>query len=211
MENQIVPAILVQDVENLRDKLESVSGATQWVQVDIMDGEFVESFSIDIQDILSVEHESKVSVHLMVKDPIRYIQKCKDVGVERVVFHYEATNHHSEVIQKIDELGMEKGIALNPETPVEVLRDFLHRVNMVLLLAVEPGSGGQAFIPGTLDKIKELKKIFPNVSVGVDGGINEANIKEIKNVGANIFVIGSAIYFFKDRKRAIEALKRKIK
>ena len=211
MDYQIIPAILVQDKENLKDKLESVSGAAEWVQVDIMDGEFVPNFSIDIGEILSVEHESKVSAHLMVKDPSRYIQKCKDAGVARVIFHYEATQNHSDVIQKIDESGMQKGIALNPETSIGVVRDFLHRVDMLLFLAVEPGFGGQGFIDNTLEKIKELRKISPSINIGVDGGINEANIKEIKNAGANIFVIGSAIYFFKDRKRAIESLRRKIK
>lgn len=211
MDYQIVPAIIVQDIVNLKDRLTSVTGAVEWAQVDIMDGEFVENFSIDVQDILSVENKPKISFHLMVKDPIRYIQKCKDAGGERVIFHYEATDYHSDVIQKIDELGMEKGIALNPETPIIVVRDFIHRVGVVLLLAVKPGFGGQDFIPDTFDKIKELRKISPSVDIGVDGGINEVNIKEIKNAGANIFVIGSAIYFFKDRKRAIEKLKHKIK
>jgi len=211
MDKQIIPAILAQELDDLKDKLASVDGATEWVHVDIMDGEFVDNYTIDVSDLLSVKHASKVSAHLMVKDPERYFQKCKDAGVARVIFHYESTDRHSDLLQKISELGMKKGIALSPNTPIDVVRDYLHRLDVILLLSVEPGYGGQAFIETTLDKIKDLRKISPVVAIGVDGGIKEENIKEINDAGATLFMINSALFFYKDVKAAVASFKRKIK
>ena len=212
MSRQIIPAILTNDPVDLQDKLESVSGAVEWAHFDVMDGDFVNNSSLDIGYLQPLKHQLKIEAHLMVKNPERWLQRCKDAGVDRVIFHYEATDRHSEVLEKIDELGMKKGIALKAETPVDVLRDYIHRLDEVVLHATaELGFSGQEFLPETLDKIKELRKMSASVNIGVDGGVSEYNIKAIAQAGANYFIITSALFFYMDRKRAIEKLKHLIK
>lgn len=212
MDKQIVPAILTQDLADFKDKIKAVDGAVEWIHVDVADGQFVNSYTLDIEYLPTIPHQSKIEVHLMVKDVTRYVQKCKDAGVNRVIFHYEATQHHSDILQKIDELGMEKGLAIKLDTPVEVVKDFLHRLNVVLIFsAPKLGLSGQSFAPAALEKIKELRKISPSMHIVVDGGIEEDNIGEISRAGATSFAISSSIFYYKDRKNAIAMFQRKLK
>ena len=212
MSQQIVPAILSYDPTDLHDKLKSVDGATDWIHVDAMDGNFVSNTSVDLSYIAATPHQSKIEVHLMVANPEQWIQRCKDAGASRVIFHYEATERHSDLLQKIDELGMQKGIALKSETPVEVIKDYINRVNVILIYsAPELGSSGQDFIPATLEKIAALRKMSSSVHIAVDGGVNEGNIKQISAAGADAFVIASGLFFYMDRRRAIEHFRHLIK
>lgn len=211
MPKQIIPAILTDNVDELRYKLEAVSGAVFWVQVDIMDGQFVDSTTIGVKDLAGIKHESNVSIHLMVQDPLSYLDDCKAVGAKRVVYHFEATQNHNEILEKFDRLGLERGIALSPATPVASIKDLINRINVVLIMSVEPGFGGQEFIESSLKKVKEVKTLASDKTVVVDGGITEDNIVQVARAGADGLVIGSAIFFYKDEKAAIRTLQTKIK
>lgn len=212
---QIIPAILTSNIKDLQVKLLKLRALTSWVQIDIMDGKFVPQRSIDVGDLVKIDSPLSLNleIHLMVNDPLSYVKKCKTAKIKRVFFHIEplAQKEVELVLKQIDEFGFQKGIALNPETPVERIEKYLSQIDAVLFLSVNPGKQGQKFINSVLEKVKKLKSISPNTLVAVDGGINANNINDIIEAGADYLSIGSAIVKSNDFEQAYSQLLSKIK
>lgn len=207
---QIIPAILTTDSVELEKKLHDVSGLVEWVQIDIMDGRFVDNRTIDLSDLQGISYDVSICIHLMVENPEDYFEECKNFGVRRVFFHAEASKDHKGLLQKLAKLGLEKGIAINPDTPIDEILAYKDILDAVLVMGVNPGFGGQEFMESSLEKIKELSLNLADSEIIVDGGINLKNIEEISAAGATGFVIGSAIFNADNITEAIEKFKDKI-
>jgi len=189
----VVPAILTDDKDELEAMARKVETFAPFVQVDIMDGKFVPSSSIHPRELADLDLKIPFEVHLMVEEPLEYLEDCRRAGAQKVIFHYEATREPSKVIARAKGLGMMVGLAVNPETP---LSDFLHlleEIDGVLFLSVNPGFYGMPFIPEVLDKLVELREAAPDLRTGIDGGIKEGNIAEVAKTGVDDICVGSAI------------------
>ncbi|MCK9256250.1 MAG: ribulose-phosphate 3-epimerase, partial [Bacteroidales bacterium] len=171
-----------------------------WFHLDIMDGVFVPniSFGFPIVKFIKKFAQKPLDVHLMIIQPERYINEWKNSGADILTVHYEACTHLHRTIQEIKNLGMQAGVSLNPHSPVCLLKDILPELDMVLIMSVNPGFGGQSFISQSLEKIKELREMAnlynPNLIIQVDGGVDKHNYKEIVKAGANCLVAGSAVF-----------------
>lgn len=171
-----------------------------YVHIDVMDGSFVPSISFGFPIMQSIRGctERMFDVHLMIEEPIRYIAEFAKAGADIITVHAEACKHLDRTIEAIKEQGLLAGVALNPATPVEMIRHVLPKVDMVLIMTVNPGFGGQRLIPYTIDKVREVKKLIEEqelkVDIEVDGGINLSNVEEVMDAGANIIVAGSAVF-----------------
>lgn len=207
---EIIPAILTNDPAELKEKLQALAGLTRWVQIDIMDGLFVPQTSVPVAALAAIKHSFNLDIHLMVNAPERYLLDCKTVGARRVFFQLEGTQTPEETIEAMDQHGFEKGIALKPETAITSLKPYLSQINAVLLLSVEPGKQGQAFIPATLEKIKALRKLSPAIKIEIDGGINHDNIASLVAAGADYLAVGNAIVNQPDMAQAIAILAAKL-
>ena len=196
MSNRIVPAVLTDNTKHLAQMLRQAECFANWVQIDIMDGLFVPSRSVSASDIANIETSLAWEAHLMVQEPRKYIDDFCDAGAKRIIVHYEAVKENAEdLVEYIINLGMTAGLALNPETPVGVLNDrLLSKLECVLFMAVHPGFYGAQFLPEVLDKIASFRQNYPNVSIGIDGGVKAANIVDVARSGANEICVGSAIF-----------------
>lgn len=195
---QIIPAILATNEEEYRQKMEKIaeSGAFEggWVQIDLMDNRFVQNQSVDPDVIARYKNSFQLEAHLMVDYPEGWIDELVKVGVKRIIFPLEDIEGINERIQHIKNHGIEVGLALNPETPVAKIAPFIATMDMVLVLSVHPGFGGQEFIPESIDKVKELGKLKKEGNkflIEVDGGINEVVSRDLVAAGADNLVIGS--------------------
>ena len=201
MKKYLSPSILAADFTILGKQVAEIEEAgSQFVHLDMMDGLFVPSISFGMPIIESLRPHSKMvfDAHMMVVDPERYIKQVKKAGADIISIHVEACKDVKAVLNEIKELGAKPGLAFNPETPVEELREYLPYVDLVVLMSVHPGFGGQAFIPESLDKIKELAALRDELGleflIEVDGGVKIDNVESVLSAGADVIVAGSAVF-----------------
>ena len=219
MKNRLSPSILAADFGALKeDMLLAEEAGAESFHFDIMDGHFVPniSYGADLVSSLRKDSQAFFDVHLMVDNPDFYFPIFKKAGADRISFHVEATAHVDRALQAIKELGMEAGLVLNPATPLLFLEEILPSCSYVLLMSVNPGFGGQKFIPYTLDKVERLRKMAEergvDLEIGIDGGVSVSNIQEIVEKGANFIVAGSSVFSKKDEiKERVQAFHRFIK
>lgn len=207
---KIAPSILSADFSRLGEEVVAVEKAgADYLHIDVMDGMFVPNITLGAPVIKSIRGISNLvfDVHLMIENPERYIEDFVKAGADIIVVHVEATKHLHRVVQLIKSYGVKVGVSLNPATPVETLKYIIDDLDMVLVMSVNPGFGGQKFIPSSLKKIKEIRELNSNIDIEVDGGITDETIKECIEAGANIFVAGSYI-FSGDYKERISLLKK---
>lgn len=198
---KVAPSVLAADFAEFGSQLRAVSEAgAEWIHLDVMDGAFVPSISFGMPVIKSIRRvtDRVFDVHMMVEEPGRYVEDVKKAGADVITVHAEACKHLDRVISQIKEAGCRAGVALNPATPVSVLEHILDQVDMVLIMTVNPGFGGQKFIPYTIEKVKAVRRLCDErgltTDIQVDGGISAANVREVLEAGANIFVAGSAVF-----------------
>ncbi|MFL2566195.1 MAG: ribulose-phosphate 3-epimerase [Schleiferiaceae bacterium] len=209
----IAPSILAADFSNLKHDIEMVnSSKAEWFHIDVMDGVFVPNISFGLPVLKAIKKIAKkpLDVHLMIVQPERYIKDFKNAGADILTVHLEACIHLHRTIQEIHSEGMLAGIALNPHTPVSSLKDIIQDVDLICLMSVNPGFGGQTFITKTFDKIKELKQLISETNskakIEVDGGVNIKNVEALKSFGADILVAGNAIFKSESPKKMIDSL-----
>jgi len=192
--SKVVPAILTNDSKALATMVCQVESFTNYVQFDIMDGQFVPSRSITSEHLTDLSTTLSWEVHLMVQQPEDYLESFRKAGAQKVVFHYEATSSPEKVISQARNLNLGVGLAINPETPLSLIYPLVGKVDSVLFLTVTPGFYGSPFIPEVLDKAVELRSAQPNLEIGVDGGMKESNIAQIARLGIDVIYVGSAIF-----------------
>lgn len=196
--SKVVPAILTDDPLALERMVRQAETFTDYVQFDIMDGRFVPSHSITWEQLARLPMKLDWEAHLMVQHPGEQFDGFKKAGARKVVFHYEATASPRQIISLARSLGLEVGLAVNPETPVAAVLPLASEVDGILFLSVNPGFYGSKFIPEVLNKIIELRRARPDIEIGIDGGIKETNISQVAWSGADVIFVGSAIFIQPD-------------
>lgn len=210
---KIAPSLLAADFTDLRGEIEKVNRShAAMLHLDVMDGVFVPNISFGFPVIrkIAAVSEKPLDVHLMIVDPLRYLEATRDCGAAMMNVHFEACTHLHRAVEAIHHAGMKAGVTLNPSTPVAMLADTIRDVDMVLLMSVDPGFGGQKFIPHTLRKIAELRRLIAETGskaeIEVDGGINDVTARQCAEAGADILVAGSAVFHAEDSVAAINLL-----
>ncbi len=210
----IAPSFLASDFLHLGEQVELVNNSVaEWCHLDVMDGRFVPNISFGFPIIEAVRSATKkhCDVHLMIEEPEKYADEFKKAGADSITVHYEACKHLHRNIEQIKNLGIMAGVALNPHTPVELLKDVLQYIDVVLIMSVNPGFGGQKFIEHSIDKIRQLHRIIEEKGyrtlIEVDGGISLQNAKAVVHAGANVLVAGSSVFKSDDIIGTIEKMK----
>ena len=210
----IAPSILAADFGNLEKDCKMVnSSLADWFHIDIMDGVFVPNISFGMPVLKAIQGiaEKPLDVHLMIVDPDRYVDTFADLGSAVLTVHYEACTHLHRTVQKIKSCGMKAGVALNPHTPIAVLEDIIPNLDLVCLMSVNPGFGGQSFIEGTFNKVKSLKTLIEQkeaaVQIEIDGGVTDKNAETLIASGADVLVAGSHVFKAEDPEDIIRTLK----
>ena len=205
---QIIPTIIAKDFQELNEKIKKIESYVEWAQLDVMDGKFVNNLTWNNPaDLKNLETNLNLEAHLMINDPEEVIDQWIKSGVKRIIFHYEATEKHQEIIEKIKKSGLEVGLAINPETSISILDDLIEQIDLVLIMTVNPGFGGQGFLNESVDKIKQLREKYKDVKIGVDGGINLETAPKVIKAGANILAVGTAIFKSNNIEQTIKELK----
>lgn len=214
MSRLIAPSLLAADFTNLRGDIEMINRSeADWIHLDVMDGVFVPNISFGIPIIKAVKKvaQKPLDVHLMMVEPDRYIKKFHDAGANHLTIHIEACRHLHRAIQEIKELGMKAGITLNPHTPVSQIEEIIPFVDIVLIMAVNPGFGGQKFIESSIDKIRKTRSMIEKTGskalIEVDGGIDLHNAASLYNAGVDILVTGTTVFQSADPIKTISQLK----
>ncbi|MDP3982032.1 MAG: hypothetical protein Q8P70_00550 [bacterium] len=191
---KIVPAILEQDPEETKKKLLLFKGVSEWVQIDIADGVFVNNRTHSVQDIPKESQMFATEVHLMVQDPEAHFTACQKIGANRVIFHLSRAEDLSRILKTLRSHTFEWGIALNPDVPVSGIVPYINHIQSLLIMSVVPGFQGSLFVPAVLQKIAQARLAKQNILVGVDGGVDENNISSVFRAGADYACVGSAIF-----------------
>ena len=214
---KIAPSILSADFSRLGEEVQRIEDAgADFIHVDVMDGHFVPNITIGpfILEAVKKKTSLPLDVHLMIEHPEQYISEFADAGADVITVHVEACTHLHRTIQAIKEKGKRAGVSVNPATPLVLIEYVLNDIDLLLIMSVNPGFGGQKFIPSMLDKIKKARqmvdRIEVKVSIEVDGGVKLDNIGEVASAGADIFVSGSGVFGTKDYKKTIDEMKRMI-
>ena len=211
----IAPSVLAADFGNLQRDLEMINKSeADWFHIDIMDGVFVPNISYGMPVLKAISKHAKktIDVHLMIVDPDRYIKEFAELGSDILTVHYEACTHLHRTIQSIKAEGMKAGVALNPHTNVDLLKDIIKDIDLVLIMSVNPGFGGQSFIENTYSKVKQLKSIIEHAGaktlIEVDGGVTDKNAAQLTKAGADVLVAGSYVFKAQDQIETIKGLKK---
>jgi ribulose-phosphate 3-epimerase len=210
----VAPSLLASNFLNLQGECNMLNESeADWFHLDVMDGRFVPniSFGLPVIEQLRKASTKPFDVHLMIEEPEKYAEAFKKAGADHLIVHYEACRHLHRNIQQIKSLDMKAGVAINPHTPVALLADIICDVDLILIMSVNPGFGGQHFIPHTYQKIRELKKLVHeyglNISIEIDGGVTLENAAAIVHAGANVLVAGNTVFSSKNPKDVIHQLK----
>ena len=211
----IAPSVLAADFANLQRDIEMINTSeADWFHIDIMDGVFVPniSFGMPVLEAINKHAKKTIDVHLMIVDPDRYIKTFKDLGSDILTVHYEACTHLHRTLQAIKAEGMKAGVALNPHTNVALLEDVINDIDLVCIMSVNPGFGGQSFIENTYKKVKQLKEIITrngaSTLIEIDGGVTNKNAKQLVEAGADVLVAGSYVFKAEDPIATVADLKK---
>ena len=214
MSIKIAPSILASDFGNLAQECEKIDKSNaDWFHLDVMDGLFVPNISFGMPIVKSIREMTKkpLDVHLMIVEPERYVDKFIEIGSDILTVHVEATSKMDNIIDKINHSGIKSGIAINPDTPISKLDDYISNVDLICLMGVHAGFGGQKFIKKTFNRLEELKNLINSKNssalIEIDGGVNENNFEKLKKLGADVLVAGSYVFNSSDYNAAIDLIK----
>ncbi|MEQ8555453.1 MAG: ribulose-phosphate 3-epimerase [Cyclobacteriaceae bacterium] len=210
----IAPSVLAADFGRINEEIEMLNQSqADYIHIDIMDGVFVPniSFGFPVTNAIAKKAKKPLDFHLMITDPDAYLSHCKDSGAAIITVHYEACDHLHRTVEAIKGMGIKAGVALNPHTSVDFLADIYDLLDLVLIMSVNPGFGGQKFIPNTYNKVAKARemadRVNPDILIEIDGGVTTANYQELQNKGANMLVAGSFVFNSDDPLHTIASLK----